>query len=306
MAYSLRKLSSTYTGNCIKVREDQTNQEQEFGFVNDVLDIDGIEAFLVANGNANGFVVKLYEQSNAFNVGPYPLATTGTPPNDLSGGTMGWFGATQQLQIAANGVVYVHNGHPYMRDTNKPFILGITPPQAGNGWMQGWGYGAGLSYSSFNVEFYEPAIEGSSFGYNNYGGFGGTLQGGGQTTACMQYHPANSLYNSDSVAHLSLGYGGSGNGSFCMGTLTVDLNNKIHLATDIRVPASGTSYFNLDGTTDCSTTATPAFGNGGFRIWNGQFGLQPYFMEYIYYQVEKTPAEIDAIEAEIMTYYTIP
>lgn len=296
-AYSLRKLSSTYTGNCIKVREDQTNQELEFGFVDDVLDIAGIEAFLAANGNANGFVTKIYEQSDAFNLGAYPIMTIGTPPNDLSGGTLGSFVASSQMQIAANGVVYTHNGHPYIRDVNKPYLAGIVPDIGGNGWLGPWGVGG--SYSSFNINFYDATV-------TNAGSFGGAGMGGGQTASCMQFHPAGATNNPGPDAHLSFGSGGDQSTYYCMGSLAVDLNDKIHIATDIRVPGSGTSYFNLDSITDCSTTAPATVFQGGFRLAYGKFQKQPYFMEWIYYQVEKTPAEIAAIEASIMEYYEIP
>lgn len=64
-AYSLRKLSTTYTGNCIRVRRSSDNTEQNIGFVNNVLDTASLLSFVGAN---NGFITTWYDQSgNAIN-----------------------------------------------------------------------------------------------------------------------------------------------------------------------------------------------------------------------------------------------
>lgn len=59
-AYSLRKLSSTYTGNCIRVRRSSDNTEQNVGFVNNVLDTASLLSFV---GAGSGFVTTFYDQS---------------------------------------------------------------------------------------------------------------------------------------------------------------------------------------------------------------------------------------------------
>ena len=59
-AYSLRKLSSTYTGNCIRVRRSSDNTEQNIGFVNNVLDTASLLTFC---GAGDGFVTTWYDQS---------------------------------------------------------------------------------------------------------------------------------------------------------------------------------------------------------------------------------------------------
>ena len=60
MAYSLRKLRSAYTGNAIRVRRSSDNAEQDFGFVNNVLDTASLLTFV---GGNNGFVTTWYDQS---------------------------------------------------------------------------------------------------------------------------------------------------------------------------------------------------------------------------------------------------
>jgi hypothetical protein len=59
-AYSLRKLRTAYTGNCIRVRRSSDNTETNIGFVNNVLDTTTLLTFV---GAGNGFVVRWYDQS---------------------------------------------------------------------------------------------------------------------------------------------------------------------------------------------------------------------------------------------------
>lgn len=59
-AFSLRKLSSTYTGDVIRVRRTSDNLEQDIGFVNNVLDTLSLSAF--CNGT-QGWVTTWYDQS---------------------------------------------------------------------------------------------------------------------------------------------------------------------------------------------------------------------------------------------------
>ena len=60
VAYSLRPLSSSIT-NCIRVRRDSDNAEQDIGFDGDALDIASLETFV--GGSNNGYVAKWYDQS---------------------------------------------------------------------------------------------------------------------------------------------------------------------------------------------------------------------------------------------------
>lgn len=64
VAYSLRKLRSAYSGNCIRVRRSSDNTEQDFGFVNNVLDTASLLTFV---GAGNGFVTTWYDQSGNAN-----------------------------------------------------------------------------------------------------------------------------------------------------------------------------------------------------------------------------------------------
>jgi len=88
-AFSLRQLSSTYTGSAIRVRRSSDNAEQDFGFVSNVLDTASLLTFC---GVGNGFVTTWYDQSgNGYN------ASTST--------------ALNQPQVVASGAVIVENSN---------------------------------------------------------------------------------------------------------------------------------------------------------------------------------------------------
>jgi len=59
-AHSLRLISSTYAGNCIRVRRASDNQEQDIGFSVGIVDVAAIAAFC---GASIGYIVTWYDQS---------------------------------------------------------------------------------------------------------------------------------------------------------------------------------------------------------------------------------------------------
>lgn len=106
VAYSLRRLSSTYTGNAIRVRRSSDNTEQDFGFVNNVLDTASLLTFC---GAGNGFVTTWYDQSgNANN------ATTGV--------------AVSQPQIVSSGAMILINGKPSVQFDGSNDQLNLVTP----------------------------------------------------------------------------------------------------------------------------------------------------------------------------------
>jgi len=83
-AYSLRKLSSTYTGNVITVRRSSDNATQNIGFTaGGDLDTTALKTF-VASGN--GFVTAWFDQSG--NARDLAQATTSMQPAIVSSGTI--------------------------------------------------------------------------------------------------------------------------------------------------------------------------------------------------------------------------
>ena len=91
-AYSLRKLRNGYTGDCVRVRRSSDNAEQDFGFVDDVVDMTSIITFC---GVGNGFVTTWYDQSGL--------------GKDVTQATAG-----NQPQIIASGVPYSVTGKYYL------------------------------------------------------------------------------------------------------------------------------------------------------------------------------------------------
>ena len=91
-AYSIRKLSSSYSGSAIRIRRDSDNTEQDFGFdSNGELDTTSIETFCSPSSNA--YVTIWYDQSGN--------------GNDAVQST-----ASQQPQIVSLGSVLTNYGKP--------------------------------------------------------------------------------------------------------------------------------------------------------------------------------------------------
>lgn len=106
-AYSLRRLSSTYTGNLIRVRRSSDNAEQNIGYdSNNVLDT---AALLTFCGAGNGFITTWYDQSGNGN-----NATQTT--------------ALNQPQIVSSGAILTVNSKACMSLSlnNTGFDLGST------------------------------------------------------------------------------------------------------------------------------------------------------------------------------------
>lgn len=95
-AYSLRKLSSTYTGDAIQVRRSSDDTTQDIGFdANGDLDTTAMETFVGAN---NGFVSTWYDQSG--NGNDQAQATNGDQPQIVSSGTTIEQGGLPTLQFS--------------------------------------------------------------------------------------------------------------------------------------------------------------------------------------------------------------
>jgi len=82
-AYSFRRVVSGYSGSCIRIRRSSDNTEQDFGFVNNVLDTKAILTFC---GTGNGFVRTWYDQSG--NARHLSQTTTAAQPQLVSSGSL--------------------------------------------------------------------------------------------------------------------------------------------------------------------------------------------------------------------------
>ena len=81
-AYSLRQLSSTYSGDAIVVRRASDNTTQNIGFVNNELDTATLESFC---SGTDGFVTTWYDQSG--NGNDAAQATASSQPRIVSAGS---------------------------------------------------------------------------------------------------------------------------------------------------------------------------------------------------------------------------
>lgn len=109
-AYSLRKLSSSYSGNAIRVRRSSDNTEQDIGFTNCDLDTASLKTFVGAN---SGYIVTWYDQSGS--------------SNDATQST-----ANNQPQIMNSGVIYREGARPTIKYGGIDDALSLTSTLAVN------------------------------------------------------------------------------------------------------------------------------------------------------------------------------
>jgi hypothetical protein len=139
-AYSLRRLSSTYTGNLIRVRRSSDNAEQNIGYdANNVLDTASLLTFC---GAGNGFVTTWYDQSGNANNATQTIALL--QPQIVSSGAMitvngknsiSFDGSNDELNLTSTINVGASNYQSYVakRDASSRLIhaLGQASGQGG-------------------------------------------------------------------------------------------------------------------------------------------------------------------------------
>ena len=96
-AYSLRQLSSTYSGDAIRVRRSSDNTEQNIGFVSNELDTASLETFC---SGTDGFVAIWYDQSGSANNAAN--ATAANQPKIVSSGSTLLRGGKPSMQFDGN------------------------------------------------------------------------------------------------------------------------------------------------------------------------------------------------------------
>ena len=126
VAYSLRKLSNTYSGSVIRVRRSSDNTEQNIGFAADGnLDTVALTSFV---GAGNGFVTTWYDQGgNGRNlvqttstrqpqiVASGVVSTTGIKFDGADDRMATTIGFTQSMPTTTYGVFTIHNSTSYVR-----------------------------------------------------------------------------------------------------------------------------------------------------------------------------------------------
>ncbi len=117
-AYSLRRLSSTYSGSAIQVRRSSDNTTQNIGFTGNDLDTSSLKTFV---GSGDGFITIWYDQSgNARNL---TQTTENMQPAIINGGTIFRrnFRPTMYYDNANDGMVFT--GAAYL--SNNPITVNV-------------------------------------------------------------------------------------------------------------------------------------------------------------------------------------
>jgi len=183
-AYSLRQLSSTYTGNAIKVRRSSDNAEQDIAFVNNELDTASLESF---SSGTDAFVTTWYDQSgNSVDI---------TQTN-----------ASKQPKIVLSGSTITESGKPsvFFAISNNYIYNSVGVDITGN---QGWS-------SYFAIR--QPQQQDDSTSEKAFASFGQEGRG-----TCVRFtleqpdsssvglgirvNAGNSLYESDNISNSNLG-----------------------------------------------------------------------------------------------------
>ena len=126
-AYSLRKLRSGYTGNCIEVRRSSDNALQNIGFVNDVLDTTSLLSFV---GAGDGFVRTWYDQSGnnrnylaTTNTNQPQIASSGSITTNLSLPAISFDGVNHQFLMSLPFKTLNFNHYQVFLNTKGNYII---------------------------------------------------------------------------------------------------------------------------------------------------------------------------------------
>jgi hypothetical protein len=99
VAFSLRRLDSSYSGNAIRVRRSNDNAEQDIGFVNNQLDTASLSSFVSSN---SAFITRWYDQSG--NNVTASQATAANQPRIVNAGTIDSQGGKPSMWFIPNSI----------------------------------------------------------------------------------------------------------------------------------------------------------------------------------------------------------
>lgn len=280
-AYSVRKLNSSYTGACMRVREGSGNTETDIGFdSNGYLDTAAIASHC---GSAKGYVTKWYSQSTSGGTGSGNDAVQAT--------------ASQQPRIYDGSSVYTDNGVAAVRilnSSNGNIGLDIESDIRTT-------LGASSVFTVYHLD------EQFSSGFQRIWTFYRT-QGGVVTRSS----------NGGNYADISIsdGSGVASDQAYVRFNDSTLLDQKVRTAIyDGSSTTSGGKpdvEFRINGVED----TTPIDGNAGFyvpatgensimyRMNNNTQGMKGFMQEFIVYDTDQSSNRSD-IESDITTYFSI-
>tara|TARA_Y100000401_G_scaffold74631_1_gene60528 strand:- start:593 stop:1516 length:924 start_codon:yes stop_codon:yes gene_type:complete len=278
-AYSFRLLSSTYTGNCIRVRRSSDNAEADIGFSGNYLDETALLAHTGTGGSDDGFITKWYDQSGAF---------VGTP-SAINDGDLAQSNTLYQPRIVNNGVIVKGGGLVKAGDTSRNYLANPQASGSGNGWITGWGNTQDLAI--FCVAYPTDS--------NRYDAWFGCATSGGTERGCIGITNSGTapryltLRTQDGTSYIKL-----------TGTTPVAYDT-FALGTAVLKDNPATTSLALNGVSQGTLTD---WTNLSFRAlaWPGAAsGFGPDAAEFLIYQTPPSVSDVAAIEANIMEYYGI-
>jgi hypothetical protein len=129
-AYSLRLLTTAYTGSAIEVRRASDNSTQDIGFVNNELDVTSLESFC---SGTNGFVTTWYDQSgNGYDA---TQTTASQQPQIVSSGSVITQGGKTAVYTTTLGAKNLNTGLltlPVSGDIDLDFFAVMNQQSSGN------------------------------------------------------------------------------------------------------------------------------------------------------------------------------
>jgi hypothetical protein len=166
-AYSLRKLSSAYTGSCLTVRRSSDNATANIGFYRYTVDTDAILNFV---GNGSGFVTTWFDQSgNGVNL---VQGTTSLQFNIATSGSLHYEGTEVVLSTTTDRYMNYNSGTATAFANWTIYVKGKSTNQYAR-YVQGGGnltgfiqhFSIGLSYH--NGSAYYNIAGGGGAGFSN-------------------------------------------------------------------------------------------------------------------------------------------
>lgn len=107
-AYGMRKLRTAYAGSAVRLREDNGDTEQDFGFVGEDLDTTSIESFRTSSGATDLFIVTWYDQAGTNNLNVTQSTAATQPLYSASGSPWGlpaaYFQNTASQHLASSDI----------------------------------------------------------------------------------------------------------------------------------------------------------------------------------------------------------
>jgi len=220
-AYSLRKLRTAYTGNCIRVRRSSDNTSLDIGFLNNELDTTSLLSFV---GSNSGYVSIWYDQSgNGYNL----IQNT----------------SSNQPSIILSGVINSQNGKPVLITDFYSFMFNDTLPL--NGTTNSIfatvkmvvTRGNFAMMSGYTIAYNQHFLSREGVGYHRYY----------DSLSNINAYPLPNGYNLINIHENSSGVTVYENGANLVSNYTHDTNNSTGIVIFRRAPADTTYMPNGSG-----------------------------------------------------------